>query len=114
LSVKVRIAFCERLAKVWKEHPELAKDIEGAFRTAVFARPLRALTHAHRLCAAHLQHYLLVDSDDKVRLAACQIFDALDYETASHHVGKSALLTLGERTRDKKVRLWRAFRAFCA
>lgn len=45
LSVKVRIAFCERLGKVWKEHPELAKDIEGAFSTAAFARPLRPLTH---------------------------------------------------------------------
>ncbi|BGP10818.1 Sister chromatid cohesion protein pds5 [Rhodotorula toruloides] len=82
LSVKVRIAFCERLGKVWKEHPELAKDIE-----------------------AHLQHYLLVDTDDKVRLAACQIFDGLDYETASHHVGKTALLTLAERTRDKKEKV---------
>ncbi|BGP02903.1 Sister chromatid cohesion protein pds5 [Rhodotorula toruloides] len=82
LSVKVRIAFCERLGKVWKEHPELAKDIE-----------------------AHLQHYLLVDTDDKVRLAACQIFDGLDYETASHHVGKNALLTLAERTRDKKEKV---------
>ncbi|BGP34804.1 Sister chromatid cohesion protein pds5 [Rhodotorula toruloides] len=82
LSVKVRIAFCERLGKVWKEHPELAKDIE-----------------------AHLQHYLLVDADDKVRLAACQIFDGLDYETASHHVGKNALLTLAERTRDKKEKV---------
>ncbi|GEM10842.1 cohesin-associated protein Pds5 [Rhodotorula toruloides] len=82
LSVKVRIAFCERLGKVWKEHPELVKDIE-----------------------AHLQHYLLVDTDDKVRLAACQIFDALDYETASHHAGKNALLTLAERTRDKKEKV---------
>lgn len=100
LSVKVRIAFCERLGKVWKEHPELAKDIEGAHLPS----PTLLLVAHPSPPAAHLQHYLLVDTDDKVRLAACQIFDGLDYETASHHVGKTALLTLAERTRDKKVR----------
>ena len=47
---------------------------------------------------------LLSDPDEKVRLAACQIFEEIDYETACHHVSRRSLEVLGERTVDRKVR----------
>lgn len=46
---------------------------------------------------------LLTDADEKVRYAACQVFEAIDYETASHHVSIKILQALGERTVDRKV-----------
>lgn len=49
-------------------------------------------------------HRIMVDTDDKVRLAACQIFTELDYETTSHHVAQQTLVLLSERCRDRKVR----------
>lgn len=47
---------------------------------------------------------LLIDTDDKVRAAACTVFEEIDYETASHHVSERTLRMFGERCKDKKVR----------
>lgn len=46
---------------------------------------------------------LLVDTDDKVRIAACRVFLALDYETACHHVSTNILKELGDRCKDRKA-----------
>lgn len=46
---------------------------------------------------------LLLDPDDKVRLAACSVFEDITYETASHHVTKELLVAFGERCKDRKV-----------
>jgi len=56
------------------------------------------------LRAVEILKKLLSDSDEKVRLAACQIFEEIDYETACHHVSRRSLEALGERTVDRKVR----------
>jgi hypothetical protein len=38
-------------------------------------------------------------------VAACSIFESMDYETALHAVHKDLLLNLAERVPDRKVRL---------
>ncbi|GAA5874265.1 hypothetical protein JCM1840_000617 [Sporobolomyces johnsonii] len=76
---KVRCAVAEGLKGIWREHPELADDIESILKTK-----------------------LLADSDEKVRIAACGVFDEMDYETAAHHVSRGMLEALGERTVDRK------------
>ena len=45
----------------------------------------------------------LVDTDDKVRTAACAAFGRLDYETAFHALDKDAITELLERMSDKRV-----------
>ncbi|BGP19464.1 hypothetical protein JCM10213_006284 [Rhodosporidiobolus nylandii] len=78
---KVRVKVAERVGKVWREHPELSRDIEG------------------------ILHRLLVDTDEKVRLAACHVYaneDGMDYETAAHHVSREALEALAGRVQDRK------------
>ncbi|GAA5962654.1 hypothetical protein JCM21900_006757 [Sporobolomyces salmonicolor] len=76
---KVRCAVAEGLKAVWREHPELGDDIENILKTK-----------------------LLADSDEKVRIAACGVFDEMDYETAAHHVSRRMLEALAERTVDRK------------
>ena len=46
----------------------------------------------------------LVDTDDKVRTAACAAFGRLDYETALHALDKDTITELLERMSDKRVR----------
>ncbi|KAM0752186.1 ARM repeat-containing protein [Meredithblackwellia eburnea MCA 4105] len=77
----VRMALVESLPSIWKEHPELKADVETAML------------------------YALKDSDDKVRLAACAVFDKLDYETISTHVSKAVLFRLNERCLDTKANI---------
>ncbi|GAA6017525.1 hypothetical protein JCM11491_006853 [Sporobolomyces phaffii] len=77
----VRIAVAGCLRKIWSRHAELGPDIES------------------------ILHKLLADSDEKVRLAACQIFEGMDYETACHHVSSQMLKALGERTVDRKEKV---------
>ncbi|KAK4699468.1 sister chromatid cohesion protein PDS5, partial [Phenoliferia sp. Uapishka_3] len=74
----VRMAVVESLPKIWTEHPELASDIEAVMTT------------------------LLLDTDDKVRIAACTAFEVLDFETTSTHVSKTMLVSLGSRCLDTK------------
>ena len=45
----------------------------------------------------------LVDTDDKVRTAACAAFGRLDYETAFHALDKDTITELLERMSDKRV-----------
>ncbi|KAL8280687.1 hypothetical protein RQP46_007010 [Phenoliferia psychrophenolica] len=75
----VRIAVVDALPKIWIEHPELSHDIEGAMMS------------------------LLVDQDDKVRIAACRAFEGLDYETTSTHINKKVLEALSTRCLDSKA-----------
>ncbi|GJN93116.1 hypothetical protein Rhopal_006161-T1 [Rhodotorula paludigena] len=81
-ETKVRVAMCEAMRRIWREHPELADDL-----------------------AAILISYLLKDSDEKVRIAACAVFEDIDYETALHHVPKRVLEALGVRMTDKKEKV---------
>ncbi|GAA6010454.1 hypothetical protein JCM10207_001312 [Rhodosporidiobolus poonsookiae] len=97
----VRKACAERVGKVWREHPELAKDCEAILTT------------------------LLLDADERVRLFATLAFDltvppsssssaaekeenksrGLDFETLSHHVPRRMLERLADRLGDKKERV---------
>ncbi|GAA6062022.1 hypothetical protein JCM10212_005455 [Sporobolomyces blumeae] len=75
---KVRVAVAGCLRNIWNEHAELAVDIEAILRR------------------------LLSDHDEKVRVAACQVFEDMDFETARHHVSKEMLEAVGERTTDRR------------
>ncbi|GAA5964059.1 hypothetical protein JCM3765_000885 [Sporobolomyces pararoseus] len=77
----VRIAVAGCLRKIWTRHAELGSDIEA------------------------ILHKLLADSDEKVRIAACQTFESMDYETACHHVRSQMLKAVGERTVDRKEKV---------
>lgn len=44
----------------------------------------------------------LVDTDEKVRLAACKVIESVDYETAKKRFTKTLIKTYSERCRDKK------------
>lgn len=96
----VRAGVADKLARIWKEHPELKADLEQV---------TMALLH---------------DSEDKVRFTATAIFRELDYEvstlhhsspgpllkptpsalsqTAAHHVSLNGLEALAGRCRDRK------------
>ena len=47
---------------------------------------------------------VLMDPEAKVRVAACALFEQMDYEIASHHVSRKVLCELAERCKDLKVR----------
>ncbi|KAG0663219.1 hypothetical protein C6P46_002808 [Rhodotorula mucilaginosa] len=81
-DAKVRIKMCDRLEPIWREHPELAQDVEGIWISC-----------------------LLIDHDEKVRLAACGVIDGVEYEMAKHHVSKRALQALADRLTDKKEKV---------
>lgn len=57
---------------------------------------------------------LLIDHDEKVRLAACAVIDGVEYEMAKHHVSKRALQALADRLTDKKVRISDALYSRCS
>ncbi|GAA5899792.1 sister chromatid cohesion factor PDS5 [Sporobolomyces salmoneus] len=77
----VRIAVAGCLRKIWVRHAELGSDIEAVLNK------------------------LLGDTDEKVRIAACQVFEAMDYETACHHVSSEMLKALGDKTVDRKEKV---------
>ncbi|GAA5968515.1 hypothetical protein JCM11641_007665 [Rhodosporidiobolus odoratus] len=77
-DAKVRVAVADRTGRILREHQELGSDIEAILLA------------------------LLTDGDEKVRLAACTVFEEMDYETAAHHVTRRALETLANRLADKK------------
>ncbi|GAA5863155.1 hypothetical protein JCM8547_002814 [Rhodosporidiobolus lusitaniae] len=104
-DAKVRMELAQRAGRVVRERPELGKDVE-----AILLR-------------------LLLDPDEKVRLAAVSAFDpdpdtpldtsssslskekngdkekrkkGMEYETAKHHVSRKCLMAVGERVGDKK------------
>ncbi|GAA5863133.1 hypothetical protein JCM3774_001432 [Rhodotorula dairenensis] len=79
---KVRIKMCDRLEAIWREHPELATDVEGFWTS-----------------------YLLIDHDEKVRVAACSVIDGVEYEMAKIHVSRRALQALADRLTDKKEKV---------
>ncbi|GAA5984565.1 hypothetical protein JCM10908_003401 [Rhodotorula pacifica] len=79
---KVRVKMCDRLEVIWREHPELATDVEAIWTS-----------------------YLLVDHDEKVRIAACSVIDGVEYEMAKHHVSQRALQALADRLTDKKEKV---------
>ncbi|GAA6049962.1 hypothetical protein JCM3770_007070 [Rhodotorula araucariae] len=81
-EASVRARMCECMRRIWREHPELAGDL------------------AHVLVGA-----LLEDKDEKVRVAACAVFEDVDYETASHHVPRRVLEAVGGRVVDKKEKV---------
>lgn len=94
----VRVAMVGGLRQVWTEHSELGKDIEGdLFLRGSVGEP------TDDLGAVALER-VFADHDDKVRAAACAVFEELDYETALHHVSKETLMLFGERCKDRKVR----------
>ncbi|KAK4057405.1 Sister chromatid cohesion protein pds5 [Microbotryomycetes sp. JL221] len=80
-SPVVRTAVVSSLKQILIEHPELAQDIEPALLKS------------------------LEDTDDGVRLAACNVFENMDYETASNHISVRVLKMLAERVVDKKPNL---------
>ncbi|BGP42871.1 Sister chromatid cohesion protein pds5 [Rhodotorula kratochvilovae] len=78
----VRARMCECLRRIWREHPELAADV-----------------------AQVLVGALLEDREEKVRVAACAVFEEMDYETAAHHVPRRVLEAVGGRVVDKKEKV---------
>ncbi|KAK4052801.1 Sister chromatid cohesion protein pds5 [Microbotryomycetes sp. JL201] len=77
-SPAVRMAVVQSFRQILTEHPELSREVEPALNKSVN------------------------DLDDHVRFAACQVFEKLDYETASNHIRRSVLELLAERILDKK------------
>jgi len=45
----------------------------------------------------------LLDPDEKVRAAVCNVYSQLDYETALHHVSETQLRAVAGRGVDRKV-----------
>lgn len=45
----------------------------------------------------------LIDRDERVRVATCNAFDKLDYETIIRYVNVDLFKKLGERLKDSKV-----------
>ncbi|KAI5477658.1 hypothetical protein MNV49_006044 [Pseudohyphozyma bogoriensis] len=74
----VRISWVESVPKIWREHPELGGQLEPAMEA------------------------VLEDPDDRVRTAACSVFEDLDFETASNHVTLATMKALAKRCSDKK------------
>lgn len=100
----VRLAMVEALQKIWTEHAELAADVGGELRLG--CQWISVCDELIRVdVVAVAMEKLLVDPDDKVRTAACTVFEELNYETACHHVSKQVLMSLAERCKDRKVRL---------
>ena len=96
--VVVRIALAESLKKVWAEHAELGADIEGDSLSSIFT--CVELTR----CLVTMEH-LLVDTDEKVRVAACTVFHDMEFETACHRASVEILKELSGRVTDRKVSL---------
>lgn len=85
----VRSAVADALPDVWRAHPHAAREVEP---------------HVARL---------LTDSDVKVRLAACDVFAKMDFETALRTVSKDMLIQLADRVNDTKVRTRRHSSSAC-
>lgn len=99
----VRVAMVESLGKIWLEHPELSGDIESESLTPHSLLSFMALAHPRSRAPADVVRKVFNDPDDKVRLAACTLFEDIDYESATHHVPRSVLVDLSERCKDRKV-----------
>ena len=74
----VRAGVADKVAGIWKEHPELKGELELTVRV------------------------LLHDAEDRVRYAATAVFRQLDYESAAHHVSLVGLEALADRCKDRK------------
>ncbi|KAI0075977.1 ARM repeat-containing protein [Panus rudis PR-1116 ss-1] len=77
-SISVRLAFVEATKGVLVHHPDLREPIEEALQIK------------------------LLDPDDKVRAAVCQLYSHLDFETALHHVSEKQLRAVAGRGLDRK------------
>lgn len=82
--VAIRVAWTEGIGRILAE-------ANGAIREESI----------ERLCIDGLLTRL-VDTDEKVRLAACRVIENIDYSTAKKRLTKTLIKTYSERCRDKK------------
>lgn len=80
-SAVVRTTFVHGLGKVIKDHPEIVQDVCPTLKSK------------------------LQDPEEKVRLAACDIFKSMSSEVVINHLPEELINTLAERILDKKVTL---------
>ena len=92
------------IQKKWQERLHLTPvDLHPTHREGCFGRLAFSLIQDIRLSSSidGLKAKLL-DPDDKVHAATCQVFFQRDYEVALHHLSENLLHTVADRFLDKK------------
>ncbi|KAF8325800.1 armadillo-type protein [Cantharellus anzutake] len=96
--------LAQKYPQVWKSWITRTRDKSAGVRVTFIEASKGMLGHHSSLRheVAEVLRSKMLDTDDKVRAAACRIYSHMDYETALHNVTTDQLKELAQRILDKK------------